>query len=169
MGMCHHRLSDEQWERIKDLWPGRVSDVGGTTKDNRLFVEAVLYKYRTGIPRRDMPEGFGDFQVIHTRMSRWAKSGVWQRVFAVLSADADSEVGDTGYYDWARPPAQCGGKRGDSEAIGRSKGGLSTKIHAVVDALGNTIGLHLSEGQASDARGCGCALSGCCDRGGDCG
>ena len=62
-----------------------------TAKDNRLFVEAVLYRYRAGIPWRDLPECFGDFRVIHTRHIRWSKRGVWQRVFEVLAAEADNE------------------------------------------------------------------------------
>jgi transposase len=51
--------------------------VGANTRDNRLFVEAVLYRCRAGIPWRDIPERFGDFRVIHPRFSRWNKSGVW--------------------------------------------------------------------------------------------
>ena len=65
--------------------------MGRTAKDNRLFVEAVLYRYRAGIPWRDLPERFGDFRVIHTRHTRWSKSGVWQRMFEALAADADNE------------------------------------------------------------------------------
>ncbi len=53
-------LRDDQWERIKDLLPGREGSVGVTAADNRLFVEAVLYRYRTGMPWRDLPERFGD-------------------------------------------------------------------------------------------------------------
>ena len=86
-----YALRDDQWERIKHLLPGRVGHVGGTAKDNRLFVEAVLYRYRAGIPWRDLPERFGDFRVIHTRHMRWSKSGVWERVFKHLAADADNE------------------------------------------------------------------------------
>ncbi len=63
----------------------------GQPSYNRSFVEAVLYRYRAGIPWRDLPERFGDFRVVHTRFSRWAKSGVWQRVFEVLADDADNE------------------------------------------------------------------------------
>jgi transposase len=84
-------LRDDQWERIKDWLPGRDGHVGRTAKDNRLFVEAVLYRYRAGIPWRDLPERFGDFRVIHTRHTRWSKSGVWQRIFETLAADADNE------------------------------------------------------------------------------
>ena len=62
-----------------------------TARDNRLFVEAVLYRYRAGIPWRDLPERFGDPIQIHTRFSRWAKSGVWKKLFEHLAADADNE------------------------------------------------------------------------------
>jgi transposase len=86
-----YALRDDQWERIKDLLPGRKETVGVTAKDNRLFVEAVLYRYRAGIPWRDLPEGFGDFRVVHTRFSRWARRGVWLDVFEVLASDVDNE------------------------------------------------------------------------------
>ena len=58
-------LRDDQWERIKDLLPGREGSVGVTAADNRLFVEAVLYRYRTGMPWRDLPERFGDGTKVH--------------------------------------------------------------------------------------------------------
>src|ERR1700720_659773 len=67
--MRRYALRDDQWERIKGLLPGREGHVGVTAKDNRLFVEAVLYRYRAGIPWRDLPERFGDPIKIHTRCS----------------------------------------------------------------------------------------------------
>ena len=84
-------LRDDQWKKIENLLPGREETVGVTAKDNRLFVEAVLYRYRAGIAWRDMPERFGDFRVIHTRHMRWSRSGVWQRIFEHLAKDADNE------------------------------------------------------------------------------
>ena len=63
-------LRDDQWERIKDLLPGREGWVGVTAADNRQFVEAVLYRYRTGMPWRDLPERFGDGTKVHLRFSR---------------------------------------------------------------------------------------------------
>ena len=86
-----YALTDSQWERIKDLLPGRAGCVGVTAKNNRLFVDAVLYRYRAGIPWRDLPERFGDFRVVHLRHMRWSRSGVWERVLKVLSQDADNE------------------------------------------------------------------------------
>jgi transposase len=91
MAKRRYALGDDQWERIEGFLPGREGHVGGTAKDNRLFVEAVLYRYRAGIAWRDLPERFGDFGVIHTRHTRWSKSGVWQRIFEHLAEDADNE------------------------------------------------------------------------------
>ena len=91
MATRRYALRDGQWERIKDLLPGRDGYVGVTASYNRLFVEAVLYRYRAGIPWRDLPARFGDFRVVHTRFSRWSKSGVWERVFQHLADDADNE------------------------------------------------------------------------------
>ena len=84
-------LRDDQWEQIWKLLPGQEGHRGVTAADNRLFVDAVLYRYRTGGPWRDLPERFGDWKNVHRRFSRWAKSGVWQRVFEHLAADADNE------------------------------------------------------------------------------
>jgi transposase len=86
-----YALRDDQWKRIEDLLPGRAGYVGVTARDNRLFVDAVLHRYRAGIPWRDFPERFGDFRVVYLRHSRWSESGVWPRVFATLSQDADNE------------------------------------------------------------------------------
>ena len=86
-----YSLRDDQWKRIEDLLPGREGSVGVTAKDNRLFVEAVLYRYRAGIPWRDLPQRFGDFRIVHTRFSRWARTGVWESVFKHLAQEADNE------------------------------------------------------------------------------
>jgi transposase len=69
-----------------------VSHVGGTARDNRLFVEAVRYRYQAGIPWRDLPERFGDWKNVHWRFSRWAASGVWERVFAAAVHLAASAI-----------------------------------------------------------------------------
>ena len=79
-----YRLRDDQREKLEGLLPGREDTVGVTAKDNRLFVETVLYRYRAGIPWRDVPERFGDFRVIHTRHTRWSTRGVWKRILTAL-------------------------------------------------------------------------------------
>lgn len=109
-------LREDQWQRIKDLLPGREGHVGGTAKDNRLFVEAVLYRYRAGIAWRDLPERFGDFRVIHTRHMRWSRSGVWQRIFEHLAADADNEYAMIDATIVTAHQASAGAKRGIARA-----------------------------------------------------
>src|SRR5687768_15520717 len=84
-------LRDDQWERIRNILPGREDSVGVTASDNRLFVEAVLYRYRAGIPWRDLPERYGDWKNVHRRHSRWSWSGVWENIFEALSAEGDNE------------------------------------------------------------------------------
>ena len=86
-----YALRDDQWARVEQLLPGRAGHVGGTAADNRPFVDAVLYRYRAGIPWADLPERFGNAKSIRQRFRRWAVGGVWQRVFATLRADADDE------------------------------------------------------------------------------
>lgn len=86
-----YALRDTQWERIKHLLPGQPGHVGANSPDTRLFVDAVLYRYRAGIPWRDLPARFGDYRNIHQRHTRWSQSGVWQRVFEALAEDADNE------------------------------------------------------------------------------
>ena len=66
-------------------------DVGGTASDNRLFVDAVLYRYRAGVPWRDLPERFGDWKSTHRRWSRWAETGVWEKIFKHLAGAAANE------------------------------------------------------------------------------
>ena len=89
--MRQHYLRDDQWDRIKDTLPGRAGSVGVTAMDNRRFVDAVLYRYRTAIPWRDLPEALGDWNNTHRRFSRWAVGGVWERLLTMLAADADNE------------------------------------------------------------------------------
>jgi transposase len=89
--MRRYALRDDQWDKIEGLLPGREGGVGVTAKDNRLFVEAVVYRYRAGIPWRDLPERFGDWKNIHRRHARWGERNVWERVFKELAKDIDNE------------------------------------------------------------------------------
>ena len=71
--MHRYALRDDQWDKIKDFLPGREGHVGGTAADNRLFVDAVIYRYRTGIPWRDLPERYGHWKAVHRRYRRWCE------------------------------------------------------------------------------------------------
>lgn len=89
--MRRHELTDEQWYEISPYLPGRKCDPGRTAKDNRRFINAVLWIARTGAPWRDLPERFGNWNSVFQRYNRWCKRGVWDRLLAVLRGDPDLE------------------------------------------------------------------------------
>jgi transposase len=85
-----HAISDENWERIKDLLPGKAGDPGVTAKDNRLFLDAVLWIAKTGAGWRDLPERFGPWNSVWKRFNNWSRRGRWQPIFQHLQ-DPDLE------------------------------------------------------------------------------
>ena len=88
--MERHALTDEQWARLKDLLPGRRGTTGRPARDNRLFVDAVLHVGKTGVPWRDLPGRFGNWNSVWRRFDRWSRRGVWEGVFESLQ-DPDLE------------------------------------------------------------------------------
>lgn len=86
-----YELTDVQWARIEALLPGKKGDRGRVAKDNRVFVDAVLWVLRSGARWSDLPERYGKWKSVHKRFSRWAKTGVWERVFAILTKDRRNE------------------------------------------------------------------------------
>ena len=84
-------LTDAMWARIESLLPGRKSDPGVTAADSRGFLEAVLWRTRTGSPWRDIPERLGKSNSVLKRFRRWVRTGVFQRVSSALSGDLDLE------------------------------------------------------------------------------
>ena len=88
--MRRHEIRDEDWVRIKDMLPGQPGDPGVTAKDNRLFINAVLWIGKTGAPWRDLPDRFGDWNSAWRRFDRWSRKGVWKAVFEALQ-DPDLE------------------------------------------------------------------------------
>jgi transposase len=84
-------VGDTAWEKVAPLLPGKPTDPGATGKNNRLFLEAVLWRVRTGVPWRDLPGAFGKWNSVFQRFRRWVKGGVFGRVFACLSGEPDFE------------------------------------------------------------------------------
>ena len=148
--MVRNVLIDEHWKQIEPLLSGKPSDCGVTGRNNRLFLEAVLWICRTGAPWRDLPEALGSWHTVYTRYNRWSKKGRWEAIFKTFSEASDFEYlmidgSIVRLHQQGAPP-----KKQQEEAVGKSRGGLSTKIHAAVDALGNPVRLRLTEGQASE-------------------
>ncbi|AUD06951.1 IS5/IS1182 family transposase [Spirosoma pollinicola] len=145
--MRRYEITDQQWSKIALFLPGKVGDVGRSTVDNRLFVNAVLWIARSGAPWRDLPERFGPWNSVYRRFRRWAKADIWKNVFEELQEpDLDWLMIDSTIVRAHQHAA--GPKKSDpaSECLGQSVGGWSTKI----DALGNPLRILLSVGQRAD-------------------
>jgi transposase len=91
MGVKRYELNEAQWQRIAPLLPGKAGDPGRSGSDNRLFVDGVLWVLRSGAHWHDLPARYGKYKTLHKRFSRWAKSGVWEKVFASLIKDRDNQ------------------------------------------------------------------------------
>jgi transposase len=125
-----HGLRDDEFARIEKQLPGRPGHVGRNSDlGNQLFVETVIWKFRTGVPWRGMPPRFGAWKNIHTRFSRWAIKGVWESLFKSLADDPDNEYAmiDATIVRAHQHSAGARKKKGVNQAIGRSRGGLTTK------------------------------------------
>ncbi|MGY4331810.1 transposase [Bradyrhizobium sp. LB7.2] len=147
-------LTDAQWAKMEPHCLGKPGDPGRSGKDNRLFVEAVLWIARTGKPWRDLPAMFGHWNSTFTRFRDWVKADVWKRLFEAISDDPDMEYAMVDATIVKVHPPRSGRKRGtQSQAIGRSKGGMTTKILALTDALGNLVRFVLLPGQRFDTVG----------------
>jgi len=147
-------VSDAVWEKIEALLPGKKSDRGVTAKDNRLFLEAVLWRVRAGLPWRDLPPGFGKWNSVFKRFRRWVRALFFERIFKTLSGEPDLEYAMIDGTIVSVHQKASGAKGGaDKNAIGRSRGGLTTKIVALVDALGNLVRFVLLPGQRHDIVG----------------
>ena len=84
-------IRDEVWEKVSPHLPGKVTDRGVTAVDNRAFVNGVLWVLRSGAYWKDLPERYGNWKSVHKRFTRWAKAGIWERIFTVLLDDPDKE------------------------------------------------------------------------------
>lgn len=153
-----HALTDAPWNQIKGFLPGQQGDPGRTAADNRLFVDAILFVAKTGIPWRDLPERFGKWNSVWRRFDRWCELDVW-RTLAQQLGEPDLIELQLDSTSIKVHVAGVGGRRRTAEnkedadqrrCLGRSRGGLNAKVHAAVDAHGHLVRMQLSPGQDGD-------------------
>ncbi|MFJ5227728.1 IS5 family transposase, partial [Streptomyces sp. NPDC088400] len=155
-------LTNAEWERLEPLLP-RGGSRGGRWSDHRKVIDGVLFRVRTGIQWRDLPERFGPWETVYKRHRRWSADGTWERLLVRVQAEQDACDG----IDWdvsvdsttARAhqhaagagvaesvrPAGGGGQAG--ECSGRSRGGFSTKIHLSAEGRCRPMSALLTPGQ----------------------
>lgn len=112
--MHRHALTDEQWARLEPLLPrspGRKS-----TRGDRLFVDAVLFRAKTGVPWRDLPERFGPWKSVYNRFANWAAKDHWAKIFQELQLEVD-ETGSIVDGSVVRAHQDAAGGKGGSNAM----------------------------------------------------
>ena len=143
-------LTDEYWPKLLAI----LLELGLYDKPNlRNVIEGILYRMRTGCPWRDLPASFGKFQAIYNCFNRWSKKGIIHNIFKILSADADKEwlMMDGSHIRAHQHLAGAAAYSGEDEhAIGMSRGGMTSKIHLMVDACGNPLEVIITAGNIND-------------------
>ncbi|MFD4692022.1 IS5 family transposase [Streptomyces sp. NPDC058463] len=156
-------LTYAQWARIEPLLPNRTPKRGGRWRDHRQVIDAIAFKFQTGTQWVHLPEKHGNWRGVCSRLRMRALDGTWERVFTALIAQADADDN----LNWAvsgelhnrpRPPARgrspqkgAPNSEPDDHAIGRSRGGLTTKVHLAADGNCRPLTFVLTAGKAGDA------------------
>src|SRR5690242_9887230 len=112
--MHRHALTDEQWRRLQRVLPPQRTGPAAIRGD-RIFIEAVLFRAKTGMPWRDLPERFGPWKSVFNRFSNWARKGHWAVVFKELQLELD-EVGSIVDGSVVRAHQDASGGKGGSDA-----------------------------------------------------
>jgi transposase len=163
--MSRHNLTDFEWKTIRSfLPPERTGKAGRPWKPHRKILNGILFVLQTGIPWKDLPPQFGKFKTIYNRFRRWVKSGLWQRLFAAL-VDRLVKADEIDFELWcvdgtivrahrvasgAPKTNETAQENADKHALGRSRGGYSTKLHFLTDGQGIPIGVVATAGQRNE-------------------
>jgi transposase len=113
--MRRHALTDEQWRRLQKVLPEQKTGPAAVLGD-RLFIEAVLFRAKTGMPWRDLPERFGPWKSVYNRFNNWAKKGRWELIFKALQLEVD-DVGSIVDGSVVRAHQDASGGKGGSSTM----------------------------------------------------
>jgi transposase len=148
--MSRYDLTDFEWRVIEPLLPNKPRGVPRV--DDRRVLNGIFWVLRSGAPWRDPPERYGPRTTCFNRLVRWRKAGVWDRLMNAITAAHHDDIQMIDSTSVRAHQQAATGKGNRDHCLGRSRGGLTTKIHAVVDAQGLPIGLGLTAGQAHDGQ-----------------
>ena len=142
-----YALSETEWTVIQPILPNKPRGIPRV--DDRRVLNGIFWVLRSGAPWRDLPDCYGPYTTCYNRFVRWSKAGVWDRIMGKLTAahEASVQMIDTSVIRVHQHGACITNSSG--QHIGRSRGGLTTKIHAVVDANGLPVRLGLTCGRGS--------------------
>jgi transposase len=152
-----YERANYRWAAIKPVLPNKPRGVPPV--NDRRLLNGIFWVLRSGAPWRDLPEAFGPYTTCYNRFVRWRRAGVYSRIITALAGahDAAVQMIDTSIVRVHQHGACI--TRNQRQSMGRSRGGLMCKIHAVVDSNGLPVRLALSPGEAHDVRPAGKLLS----------
>lgn len=164
--MSRHNLTDSEWNAIRRFLPAeRSGKAGHPWKPHRPIIDGILFVLHTGIPWQDLPAEFGKYKTVYNRFRRWVKSGIWQRIYEALIHRL-RKAGKIDFELWCvdgtvirahrvASGAASGGlstqENADKQALGRSRGGYSTKLHFLTDGQGIPLSVTATPGQRNEA------------------
>lgn len=145
-----YELTDPEWTAIKPMLPNKPRGVPRV--NDRRVLNGIFWVLRSGAPWRDLPSSFGPYTTCYNRFVRWRRAGVWSWIMDAFAGAHDGAVQmiDTSIVRVHQHAACIARNR--RQGMGRSRGGLTSKIHALVDTNGLPIRLALTTGEAHDNR-----------------
>lgn len=145
-----YELADHEWAAIKPMLPNKPRGI--PPANDRRVLNGIFWVLRSGAPWRDLSAAFGPYPTCYSRFVRWWRAGVWRRIVDALAIVHDTAVQmiDTSIMRVHQHGACV--TRNQRQLMGRSRGGLTSKIHALVDGNGLPVRLALSPGEAHDLR-----------------
>ncbi len=148
----NYYIKPSEWEQILLKLRSRKDIRTKNESKLRTFVEAIWYVVRSGCQWRLLPPYYGSWRAVHDRFQAWSKKKIWDELFQSFHCESDMEYTmiDATIVRAHACAAGLGKNTQEQEALGRSKGGFTSKIHALVDALGNPIKFILTAGQRND-------------------
>ncbi|NTJ08707.1 IS5 family transposase [Rhizobium lusitanum] len=148
-GMSRYDLTDFEWRAIEPILPNKPRGVPRV--DDRRVLNGIFWVLRSGAPWRDVPERYGPYTTCYNRFRRWMKAGIWDKLMDAVTSQRNDGIRmidgtSIGVHHLAA------NLRADHQdrCLGRSRGGLTTKIHAVTDGKGLPIKIVITAGQAHD-------------------
>jgi transposase len=152
-----YELTDNEWTAIRPMLPNKPRGVPRV--NDRRVLNGIFWVLRSGAPWRDLPDNFGPYTTCYNRFVRWRRAGVWARIMSALAGahNATVQMIDTSIVRVDQHGACI--TRNRRQSMGRSRGGLTSKIHALVDTNGLPVRLALTAGEVHDNRLAGKLLS----------